>query len=155
LSIDRNFMVRKTTTLSSMVERTNDRERLMLMLSAAFCVVGLILAAVALYGTVAFAAARRTREIGLRIALGADQRRVVRAIVRDALLLTCAGTVLGLPGGLAAGSALRAFLYGVSPYHVPTLAIACGVLVMTTIAAARIPARRAAAVDPRRPLRCE
>ena len=79
----------------------------------------------------------------------------MRAIVGDALMLVAAGTALGLPVGLVAGSGLRAFLYGVTPYHLPTLAFACLVLVMTTIAAALVPARRAAAVDPMRALRCE
>jgi putative ABC transport system permease protein len=152
---DENIMVRRTTTLSSIVARTTDRERLMLMLSAAFGVIGLIVAAVALYGTMAFAVARRTREIGLRMALGADQGRVVRSIVGDAFKLVVAATVVGVPGGLAAGSALRAFLYGVSPYDVTTLAIACFVLVTTTLVAAVIPARRAAALDPIAALRCE
>ena len=152
---DENIMVRRTSTLSSIVERTTDRERLMLTLSAAFGVIGLIIAAVALYGTMAFAVARRTREIGLRMALGADQGRVVRSIVGDAFKLVCAATVVGVPGGLAAGSALQAFLYGVSPYDVTTLAIACFVLVTTAIVAALIPARRAAAIDPIAALRCE
>ena len=116
---------------------------------------GLIIAAVALYGTMAFAVARRTREIGLRIALGADQGRMVRSIVGDAFKLVLAATVVGVPGRLASGSLLQAFLYGVSPYDVPTLIIACVVLVTTTIAAAVIPARRAAAIDPIEALRCE
>ena len=152
---DENLMVRRTSTLSSIVERTTDRERLMLTLSAAFGVIGLIIAAVALYGTMAFAVARRTREIGLRMALGADQGRVVRSIVGDAFRLVFAAIVVGVPGGLAAGSALQAFLYGVSPYDVTTVAIACFVLVTTGIVAAFIPARRAATVDPITALRCE
>lgn len=137
------------------LQRTTGRERLMLTLSAAFGVIGSIVAAVALYGTMAFAVARRTRAIGLRMALGADQGRVVRSIVGDAFKLVVAATVVGVPGGLAAGSALRAFLYGVSPYDVTTLAIACFVLATTTLVAAVIPARRAAAIEPIAALRCE
>jgi len=152
-SVDPQLMVRKVTTLPAIVEKKTARERLMLGLASAFGGLALLLAAVGLYGTLAFAVTRRTREIGLRLALGADQANVLRSIVGEALAFVSWALVLGLPLALAGGYALRAFLFGVEAYDLPTLASACLVLTVTAIAAAYIPARRAASVDPMTALR--
>jgi predicted permease len=149
------LMVRKVTTLSAQVDETTARERLMLGLAGAFGGLALLLAAVGIYGTLAYAVARRTREIGLRMALGAQPGQVLKSVVGEALRLVAWSLILGLPLALIGGYALRAFLFGVEPHDVPALSAACLVLAATSMAAAYIPARRAAGVDPMTALRHE
>jgi predicted permease len=149
------LMVRKITTLSAQVDETTSRERLMLGLAAAFGGLALLLAAVGIYGTLAYAVARRTREIGLRLALGARPGQVLASVVSEALGFVAWSIILGVPLAFAGGQALRAFLFGVEPRDLTALAGACLVLAATGIVAAYIPARRAAGVDPMIALRYE
>ena len=152
---DPDIMVRSTTTLSAEVAGKTSRERLLLGLSSGFAALAILLAAVGLYGTLAYMVSRRTREIGVRLAFGARRDTVLRMILGDALRLAAIALVVGVPLSLAVGYSLRAFLFGVTPTDPAALAGACLVLTIATLLAAYLPARRAAAVDPIVALRCE
>ena len=152
---DPNVMVRSTTTLEAQVAGKTSRERLLLGLSSAFAGLAILLAAVGLYGTLAYMVNRRTREIGVRLAFGAQSDTILRAVVGDALRLAVVALVVGVPLSLAVGYALRAFLFGVTPGDPAALVGACVVLTVVSLLAAYLPARRAAAVDPIVALRCE
>ena len=152
---DPDIMVRSTTTLSAQIAGKTSRERLLLGLSAGFAALAILLAAVGLYGTLAYMVNRRTREIGVRLAFGARRDTILRMVVGDALRMTAVALVVGVPLSLAVGYSLRAFLFGVMPTDPAALAGACLVLTIATLLAAYLPARRAAAVDPIVALRCE
>lgn len=152
---DGNLMVREVTTLSAQVQRNTARERLLLGLSSGFGSLAVLLAAVGLYGTLAYAVRRRTREIGVRLAFGASRRTVLSMILIDALKLVALGIIVGVPIAVGGGYSLRAFLFGVEPVDPVALVAACGVLAFAALLAAYVPARRAAAVDPLVALRWE
>jgi predicted permease len=152
---DPDIMVRSTTTLSAQIASKTSRERLLLGLSSAFAAVAMLLAAVGLYGTLAYMVSLRTREIGVRLAFGARSATILRMVVGDGLRLAAIALVVGVPLSLAAGYSLRAFLFGVTPTDPTALVGACLVLTTATLLAAYLPARRAAAVDPIVALRCE
>lgn len=154
-STSRHLMVRKTTTLRAQVDNTTARERLLLNLASGFGGIALLLAAVGLYGTLAYAVTRRTREIGLRLALGAQRASVLRLVLGEAILLALAGMLVGVPLSLAAGRLLEGFLYGVTPSDATTLTVAAAVLTSVALLAAALPARRASRVDPMLALRSE
>jgi ABC-type antimicrobial peptide transport system permease subunit len=109
---------------------------------------GLLLAAVGIYGLMAFLVGRRVQEIGVRMALGAPRRAIFRLIIGHALRLTALGTVIGVAGAIAAAQALRSLLFGVAPADVFTIAIAVAVLAVVAFTAAAVPALSAAKVDP-------
>jgi putative ABC transport system permease protein len=115
----------------------------------------LLLAMVGIYGVVAYLVAQRTKEIGVRMALGARRHVVLRFVVGDALRLLGHGLVVGIPVALVAASSLRSLLFGVAPQDALTISLVCVVLIMTTITAAVVPAFRAARVDPVVALRAE
>ena len=154
-AVDPDLMVRKITTLDDQVDETVGREIMLLQLASGFSAVALLLAAVGLYGTLAYAVARRTREFGIRMALGAEGGRLVGMMLREALAAVVLGVVIGVPLALLAGYGCRRFLYGVGPADVTTLAIACAVLAAVAVVAAYGPARRASAVEPASALRCD
>jgi hypothetical protein len=118
-------------------------------------VLAFVLAVSGLYGVVAYAVARRTRELGIRIALGASSRDTVRLVLRQGMVLAAIGVAVGLPLAVAAGSLMRSLLYGISPTD--PLALAGSALVVIAVAglASYLPARRAAKVDPMAALRAE
>ncbi|HVP00404.1 MAG TPA: ABC transporter permease [Bryobacteraceae bacterium] len=124
------------------------QERLMATLSGFFGALAAVLAVVGLYGVISYMVARRTNEIGIRMALGADQGGIVRMILREALLLVGIGVVVGTGLSLAAGRAAASLLFGLKPYDPPTLLFAVFALGAVAVAASYIPARRAAGVDP-------
>jgi putative ABC transport system permease protein len=131
------------------------RERMMATLSGFFGLLAVLLAIVGLYGVMSYMVARRRNEIGIRIALGADRRKVVSMILREAALLLGAGLVAGAALSLAATTAARRLLFGLEPNDPSTLAIAVAGLAVVAIAASYLPARRAARVDPMVALREE
>lgn len=140
-----------SASLGSQVED----ERLIARLSAIFGLLGLVLAAIGLYGVVSYAIARRTHELGLRMALGAQRAKVLWMVLRETLLLALAGTALGLPAALAATRAVESRLYGLSPTDPATLAIAVGVLLGVALVAGSVPGARATRVNPVQALRYE
>ena len=155
LAVDPSLKLRDVWTVEAAIDERLAGPRFTMTLLASFATLALVLAAVGLYGVIAYAVAQRTREIGVRIALGAMPRRVVAQVIRQAAALAGIGVVLGLAGAAAATRALRSILYGVTPLDAPTFASAATLLVVTALLAAYAPARRAARVDPATALRAE
>jgi ABC-type antimicrobial peptide transport system permease subunit len=154
-SVTPYLMVRRSTTLAEQVRGTASRERLLFVLSTALGGFALLLAAIGLHGTLAYKVARRTREIGVRLAVGAQRSSNVGICFRDALALAAVSAVVGVPLSLVAGWSLRAFLFGVAPRDPLTVTVACGVLALTVLIASCVPAFRASRVDPVLALRGE
>jgi predicted permease len=142
-------------TLGQHVDDSIFRERLLAALGGFFGALALLLAAVGLYGVVAYGTARRAGEIGVRIALGAQRGQVVWLVLRDALLLVSLGLAIGLPASLAAAKAVSSLLFAIKPEDPVTFATTTGVLAAIGLAAAWMPARRAAGMDAMRALRHE
>jgi putative ABC transport system permease protein len=142
-------------TLRSRVGDAESHARFSATLLALFAVVALALATMGTYGVIAYAVAQRTREIGVRVALGASTRDVVRLVVGQGLALAVVGGVIGLAAALAATRVLRSLLYDVAPSDPATFAAIAGVLVLAVTAASWIPARRAARVHPAEALRAQ
>ncbi len=129
------------------------REKLLAKLSGFFGILAAGLAAIGLYGLMAYAVTNRTRDIGIRMALGAPRAHVLRAEIWSALRLVAIGIVVGIPAALAAGRLIAAQLYGVAPSDPATLAAAAALLMLVAALAAFGPARRASRVDPMLALR--
>jgi predicted permease len=154
-SIDRNLPVRDVTTMATQIDRTLALDRLMALLTTLFGILGVALAAVGLYGVVAFSVSTRTREIGIRIALGATRGNVLFQFLRESGLLIAIGLAVGLLGALLTSRAIASQLYNVratDPLAYIVLAVA---LSTAALAATSIPARRASKVDPMVALRHE
>jgi predicted permease len=130
-------------------------ERLMAMLAGAFGVLAIVLAVVGLYGVIAYMVARRTNEIGVRMALGADRRRILLLIMREVTVICAAGLLLGIVLALAAAPAMRSLLYGLRPTDPATLAAAAVGVTAFALLASLMPAMRAARLDPMHALREE
>jgi putative ABC transport system permease protein len=130
-------------------------ERLIAQLLSAFALLSLGLAAVGLYGVLGYSVARRTSEIGVRLALGATPAGVLRAVLRQAAMMVLVGSAIGVPGALLLSRFLTGLLYGVTPADPPVLGFAVSCLFLVAIAAAAVPAWRAARVDPLVALRHE
>jgi predicted permease len=141
--------------LDAMIARTLVPERLMATLSTLFGLLAALVASIGLYGVVAYSVARRTHEIGIRMALGADRRRVSFMVVRESLVLLGAGLAVGLVLSIVAATVVRSLLYGLAPWDPITLAMAAGLMLVVTVVASFLPARRAASVDPMVALRNE
>jgi macrolide transport system ATP-binding/permease protein len=124
-------------------------------LVAGFAALALLLGTVGLYGVTAYSVGQRTREIGLRLAMGAERRSVIMLVLREAVQVTAVGVVLGLLGAVAAASGMRALLFETPPWDLPTLAGVAAVLAGAALLASLVPARRAASVDPMEALRVE
>ncbi|MEO5820453.1 MAG: ABC transporter permease [Vicinamibacteraceae bacterium] len=152
---DPNLTVTSVRTLQQQVDRAFDQQRAVASLAGLFGIVALVLAAIGLYGVTAYAVAQRTREIGVRMALGAGRRRVVGMVLASAFRRVGFGLVLGLPLAIGTGYLLSSQLYGVS-YWDP-LALGAGVLALgaSAFVAAIVPARRAASISPIRALRTD
>ena len=152
-----NPLFRVTTVMpqSAVVDQTLLRERLLALLSGFFAVVGLVLAAVGLYGVLSYSVVQRTREIGIRVALGARQLGVVRTVLTDIGKAAFGGAVFGLAGGLYLARFIEALLFEVTPHDFWSLTLPLATLFTTAAVAAILPAARAARVDPVIALRYE
>jgi macrolide transport system ATP-binding/permease protein len=132
-----------------------DQQRLLARLTELFGVVALLLASVGLYGVTSYTVARRTAEIGVRMALGADRASVVRMVLRGALVQAGLGLLIGVPVALFAGHLVQAQLYGLRGSDPVVLLLAAVALGAAALVAGWIPASRAASVDPMRAMRAE
>ena len=153
--IDRNLTVMDLRTFDAQVAGNFNQDRLIARLTSLFGVLALILASVGLYGVMSYFVARRTSEIGIRMALGATRLSVVSMVLRGALWQILAGLALGIPAALFAGHLMASQLYGVGSYDPFALVGATIVLGLCATAAGFIPARRAASIEPMQALRTE
>lgn len=149
------FRVTSIVSQASLVDRTLLRERLLAVLSGFFALVGLILAAVGLYGVLSYSVVQRTREIGIRVALGARQRRVMQTILADVGAATLVGIACGLAGALYLSRFVQALLFEVTPLDFWSLTLPLGTLLAAGLVAAAHPALRAARLNPVDALRYE
>jgi predicted permease len=154
-TIDPRLPVLEVTTMATRVRALTAQERSVALLAVAFGVAALFLACLGLYGTMAYSVTRRTPEIGVRIALGADRPAVLWLVMRDALLTIAGGMAVGLPLALFAAQQLTRILYEVGAGDLVSYTGAAVVLLSIASVAAWLPARRAAAVDPMVALRAE
>jgi ABC-type antimicrobial peptide transport system permease subunit len=142
-------------TLASQVDASLVQERMLATLAGTFGLLALVLACVGLYGLLAYSVAQRTKEIGIRMALGAPARRVVRLVLRGAAGLVATGVFVGLPAAWAASRFVKGMLFGVTALDPVTIVGAVAVLALAAQVAAFLPARRASRVDPLVALRHE
>ena len=152
---DNNLPLFEVRTQSQQIEQTLFRERLMSRLSSFFAILALVLACIGLYGLLSYEVARRTRELGIRMALGAQERDLMRLVVRRGLLLAIAGAVIGIGASMAVTRLMASMLYSVRPNDPATFAGVSLLLVLVALAACLIPARRAMRIDPMVALREE
>ena len=143
------------TTIEQQVNMSLVRERMLAFLATFFAALALLLACIGLYGVMAYRVARRTREIGIRIAVGASQHTVVWMMVRETLLLVTIGAALGTLASLGVNRLIAAQLFGVTPRDPAAIAVALSVLGCVTLIAGYLPARHASRIDPVKALRAE
>jgi ABC-type antimicrobial peptide transport system permease subunit len=146
--VDPSIPIANAEPMTEVVSRSMGRTTFMMILLGLAGMIALSLAAIGLYGLIAYLVARRAGEIGVRIALGAEPGQVERQVVAGALRLTAAGTLLGGLGALATARVLGSLLHGLDPWDPPTYAGSVLVLGLVAAVAAWLPARRAARVDP-------
>jgi putative ABC transport system permease protein len=154
-TVDPNLALSDFQTMGELMSQSTARRRFQTTLLSAFSGMAMLLGMVGVYGLLAYSVKQRTAEIGLRIALGASRRRVLGMILRQGVQLTIAGLMLGLAGALALTRILTSFLYGVSALDPVTFVAVPLLLLLATIMACFIPARRASNLDPMRTLRYE
>jgi predicted permease len=142
-------------TMSAQISESLYVERMVAALSVAFGALATLLAAIGLYGVMAFAVARRTREIGIRMALGAERTRVLWLVLREVAVLASTGIAIGLAAAFYLTRKIQAQLFGLSPHDPMTLVGAVALLLLVALVAGLIPARRATAIDPMVALRTE
>jgi putative ABC transport system permease protein len=153
--IDSQQFVPVITPLTQLVSQTLSQSRFNSGLLGAFAAIAILLAAVGIYGVIAYNVAQRTREIGIRMALGAQRKQMLSMVLRQSLTMAAIGIVVGLLGAFAATRLLRALLFGVGPMDVLTYTAVVALLGAAAFVAGLLPARRAMKVDPVVALRYE
>jgi ABC-type antimicrobial peptide transport system permease subunit len=153
--VDPNIPLFDIRTQATQVQHSMTRERLFARLATMLGAITLLLSAIGVYGLMAASVTRRTPEIGIRMALGAERRTVTWMVLRQSLLLVATGLAVGIPAALMSTSIVESLLFGLTPSDPRVLAAASTVLVIMSGIAAYIPARRAARVDPLVALRHE
>ncbi len=154
-TIDPAVALDHVATLDQVRQDDLSGDRFGLLLYSAFAVIALLLAAVGIYGVMAFAVGLRTHEIGVRMALGASRTHVVTLVLREAFVLAGAGLVIGLGGAWLVGRAMQSTLFGIGSIDFSALAAVSAILLVSSLLASYVPARRASIVDPLRALRIE
>ncbi|OYV66762.1 MAG: hypothetical protein B7Z72_10755 [Gemmatimonadetes bacterium 21-71-4] len=153
--LDPNLPVQDLKTLSQQVKENVFLDRMIGTLSTAFALLATLLAAIGLYGVLAYSVAQRTREIGVRMALGADGARVRAMVLRQVGLMTLMGAVIGIAGALGLGRGARSLLYGLQGFDPTVMAASTLVLAAVAFGAGYVPALRASRTDPMQALRYE
>jgi macrolide transport system ATP-binding/permease protein len=154
-SINHNLTIVKFQTFQQQIDDRFIEERLIARLTSLFGLLALLLAAIGLYGVTAYTVVRRTPEIGIRMALGAERSRVIGTVMRGAMLQAIAGLAIGIPVAIFCVRYVKSQLYEITSVNLPVMTIAIGVLALAAAIAGIIPARRAASIDPARSLRIE
>jgi putative ABC transport system permease protein len=145
----------RTATVDELVSRTLAPRRFVLVLLGAFAAMALVMAAVGIYGVMSYAVNRRTHEVGIRMALGADHRSVLRMVVGQGMALTMAGVAVGLVAAFAGTRLMTSLLFNVPPRDTIAFSLGVAVLAGAAFLASYVPARRATRVDPMEALRSE
>jgi len=153
--IDPDLPLANIRTQDQQIDAAMQQERVFVAMTSGFGLLALALAAVGIYGIMAYSVARRTNEIGIRLALGAQQRQVSGMILRESTLIALTGIAAGLAAALVLTRAVKSMLYGIAPYDPLTLCGGATILLAVALAATWIPARRAASVNPIDALRNE
>jgi putative ABC transport system permease protein len=151
--IDPTMPVYSTATLDALISQSHAPRRFVMQIVSSLSALAFVLAAIGIYGTLTFSTAQRTREIGLRIAMGGSRDSIMRMVIREGMVLVAAGVVIGLAAALVLSRGIVALLYGVSPTDPMTLAGTAALLLGVALLACYIPARRATMVDPLTALR--
>jgi len=154
-SLDKDAQVLDVRTMDNVVDTSLVQERFIAQLASFFSLFALLLACLGLYGIMSHGVVRRTREMGIRMALGARSTGVVWLVMRQSLVLVVIGIVVGVPAALLAARYVSTFLFGLSPADPVTVVISTGVLLSVAILAGYLPARRASRIDPMLALRYE
>jgi predicted permease len=152
---DSRIPVTRVTTQSREIDSNINQEIVLARLGTAFAILALLIAAVGLYGTMAYAVARRTREIGIRMALGARRTGVIWMVLREMLVLTALGLLISVPLARATARFISSFLFQMQPNDPRAIAVAVTTVIVATLAAAYGPARRAVRIEPTTALREE
>jgi predicted permease len=154
-AIDPNLTAPEISSFDEQIEYRTSDKNMVSRLSGVFGMVSLLLASIGLYGLTAYQVARRTSEIGIRMALGADRGNILKMVLRGAFLQVLIGLAIGIPFALLAGKMFASQLYGITSYNPVILALAIAALGICALLASIFPARRAAGIDPMRALRTE
>jgi ABC-type antimicrobial peptide transport system permease subunit len=154
-AMDKNLPLYNLQSLDYYVDRTLTQPRYNTLLMSSFALLALILTMVGLYGSISYSVARRTHEIGIRMTLGAQRRDIMRAVIRDGMLVGAVGLAIGIPVAVAATRLIRSLLYGVSSSDPATFIAASLILLIVSLLASFIPAFRAAKIDPMQAVRTE
>jgi predicted permease len=154
-ALDRDVPVARLYTLDQLMNESVAAPRFRTALVTLFAILGLVLAAIGIYGVMAYTVSQRARELGLRVALGATTRDVMRLVLVEAFALAAAGVGLGVAGAVATTRLMAALLFGVTPTDPATFASIAALLMAVALAGSYVPARRATRVDPMATLRSE
>lgn len=152
---DATLVVDGLRTMDDQLDRTISDEHALALLAAGFSLLAVLLAAVGLYGVLAYSTEQRTREIGVRLALGATRTNVIGLVLREMVWIAAGATAVALPATVALARLFSSQLYGVKAFDPLTLAVAVAAMAVTVLVASALPARRAAAVEPMQALRTE
>jgi predicted permease len=153
--LDANVSIYAMRTMDEQISNSLSTERMIASLSSVFGFVATVLAIIGLYGVMSYSVAQRTREIGIRMALGAEQGKVIGMVMREVLMLIAIGVGVGVPAALVLTRVVKSQLYGLEAHDPWTLGLATGLLAMVACAAGYLPALRASRVDPMKALRYE
>ena len=153
--LDPNATLDHVATMEEIVSNSIVRPRMYAVLVAIFSAVAVALASIGLYGVMSYSVAQRRREIGIRIALGAQRGQVMGMVLRRSTVLAAIGIAIGLAGAAGVTRFLQGMLFGVTPFDPPTFALVAALFASIALVASYVPARRATSVDPLEALRCE
>jgi len=154
-SLDRELPITQVRLMSTVVHQTFARQQFSAVLLGGFSLAALLLAAIGIYGVLAYSVTQRTREIGVRVALGAEPGTIIRLILSSGARMVMVGSLVGLAAALALSGVLKSLLYGIGPRDPLTFLAAPVVLATVALMAAYLPARRASRVSPMEALRTE